>query len=110
VRADVKSSISEHKFKYVGIITSHQGQDSWKWDSFASTFDGDVKFDIFPIGDERTDLAAVEHGLFDALRTLDERHVDAIFLEGVSECNQGLAIMNRAKKASSSHIDVSSLL
>ena len=106
-RADVAASVRAHGYTHIGIITTHAGADSWQWDALALP---GVRVELFPIGDERTDLAAVEHGLFDALRTLDARHVDAIFLEGVAEVEQGLAIMNRAKKAASTHIDVTSLL
>lgn len=107
--ADVAASVRAHGYTHVGIVATHAGPDSWRWDALAAQLPH-VRVDVVPIGDERTDLAAVEHGLFDALRTLDARHVDAIFLEGVAEVQQGLAIMNRAKKAASTHIDVTSLL
>ncbi|KIK65328.1 hypothetical protein GYMLUDRAFT_38776 [Collybiopsis luxurians FD-317 M1] len=39
--------------------------------------------------------------LFDALLTLDQQSVDLILIEEVSECKEGLAIMNRVRKAAS---------
>ena len=111
VRADVATRVKEGGCKRVGIITTHQGEDCWHWDEAVEKrlLGGEeLAVEVLPIGDEKTDLAAVEHGLFDALRALDERHVDVIFMEGVAEHDQGLAIMNRAKKAASTQIDVSS--
>jgi len=111
VHTDVMASVKEHSYKHIGIITTHKGQDSWNWESVKDSLSSEgVKVALLPIGDERTDLAAVEHNLFDALRDMDDHHVEAIFLEGVSERDQGLAIMNRAKKASSTHVDISPLL
>lgn len=46
----------------------------------------------------------IQRNLFSALRDADESKIDLIFVEGVSEDNQGLAIMNRLSKAASETI------
>ncbi|KAJ2815201.1 hypothetical protein IWW50_006897, partial [Coemansia erecta] len=52
--------------------------------------------------DDAKDLA---HRIFALLRTLDEdENVDAIFVQGVAETDEGLAVMNRLGKAASHHI------
>lgn len=50
----------------------------------------------------KIDFAAdVAKGLFKALRTLDSRKVDIIFVEGIEDIHAGLAVMNRLRKAAS---------
>ena len=51
------------------------------------------------MGSEK-DKDTIAHGLFDALRKLDELDVDIILCEGIDEENIGMAIMNRLGKAS----------
>ena len=48
----------------------------------------------------------VARGLFKALRELDELGVRVILVEGISEDNEGLAVMNRLRKAASQVINV----
>lgn len=43
----------------------------------------------------------VAKGLFAALRSFDDLKVDVILMEGISEKDEGLAVMNRARKAAS---------
>lgn len=45
------------------------------------------------------DMAETARRLFDGLLSLDGKGVDVIFLEGVREEREGLAVMNRARKA-----------
>jgi len=47
------------------------------------------------------DPAAVAQGLFAALRDLDAAGVRAIVVEGISDAHEGLAVMNRLRKAAS---------
>jgi len=68
---------------------------------------GNAPVYVVDVGDERTDLAGTEHGLFDALRSLDAPGVAAILVEGVAEHGEGLAIMNRLRKAAATVVDVS---
>lgn len=53
------------------------------------------------LGDEAHPLE-VAKGLFAALRSFDDLGVELILMEGISEQNEGLAVMNRARKAASS--------
>ncbi|KAI8365817.1 DHBP synthase RibB-like alpha/beta domain-containing protein [Choanephora cucurbitarum] len=48
----------------------------------------------------------VARGMFRGLRDLDERTVDIIFVEGISEDREGMAVMNRLRKAAAKIIDV----
>ena len=45
------------------------------------------------------DMAEPARRLFDGLISLDGKGVDIIFVEGVTEEREGLAVMNRVKKA-----------
>jgi L-threonylcarbamoyladenylate synthase len=57
-------------------------------------------FAIYRLGDEvHPDVIA--RGLFKALRDLDSLKVDVILMEGISERAEGLAVMNRIRKAAS---------
>ena len=60
---------------------------------------------IIHLGDEQHPLQ-VAQGLFAALRAFDEQLVDVILMEGISEENEGLAVMNRARKAASGVVQV----
>lgn len=51
----------------------------------------------------------ISHNLFAALREVDEMGVDVIFVEGVDETEEGLAIMNRLSKAALITIDGNTL-
>ncbi|KAG0341366.1 hypothetical protein BG004_006048 [Podila humilis] len=63
-----------------------------------STLDADII--EFPLGQgSRPDDVARE--LFKGLRYLDSQKVDCIFVEGISEEDEGLAVMNRVRKAAS---------
>ncbi|KAG0328981.1 hypothetical protein BGZ99_003845 [Dissophora globulifera] len=54
----------------------------------------------FPLG-QRSKPEDVARELFRGLRFLDSQHVDCIFVEGISEDDEGLAVMNRLRKAAS---------
>jgi len=51
---------------------------------------------------------SVAKGLFTALRELDSLKVDIILMEGISEKREGLAVMNRIRKAATEIISGSS--
>lgn len=52
----------------------------------------------YPLG-PATDLALIARGLFDGLLTLEHDGVDMILIEEVDQIQEGLAVMNRVKKA-----------
>lgn len=52
----------------------------------------------------RQDTARIAANLYTALRSFDDRPVDLIFGEGISEAGLGLAVMNRLRKASGYNI------
>jgi L-threonylcarbamoyladenylate synthase len=49
---------------------------------------------------------AIAQGLFSVLRELDEQGVNVIVMEGISEQHEGLAVMNRIRKAAAHIIHV----
>ncbi|KAF9427443.1 hypothetical protein BGZ94_004885 [Podila epigama] len=54
----------------------------------------------FPLG-QGSKPEDVARELFRGLRYLDDQNVDCIFVEGISEEDEGLAVMNRVRKAAS---------
>ncbi|KAI9250054.1 DHBP synthase RibB-like alpha/beta domain-containing protein [Sporodiniella umbellata] len=48
----------------------------------------------------------VAHGMFKGLRELDQSAVDVIFVQGISERREGMAVMNRLRKAATKTIEV----
>ncbi|EEQ31873.1 putative L-threonylcarbamoyladenylate synthase [Microsporum canis] len=62
-------------------------------------------FDIY-LGD---DTSSIARGLFSALRSLDERNVSVIYIEGISDTEGDLAaaVMNRLRKAAEEEVKVS---
>lgn len=48
----------------------------------------------------------VARGMFKGLRDLDSRAVDLIFVEGISEDREGMAVMNRLRKAASTVLEI----
>jgi L-threonylcarbamoyladenylate synthase len=55
------------------------------------------------LGDSEQDTEEVARNFYGALRNMDQRNVDVIFIEGVRESGSGIALMNRMKKAASTH-------
>ena len=56
---------------------------------------------VFSLGE---DAQTASHRLFDALRQMDEMHINAIFSEAVPAEGLGLALMNRLGRAAAFHI------
>ena len=52
----------------------------------------------------RMDEITIAHNLFAVLRDMDEKSVDFIVAEGISQKKLGYAIMNRMKKAAGQHV------
>ncbi|CAO3674052.1 unnamed protein product [Rhizopus stolonifer] len=48
----------------------------------------------------------VAHGMFKGLRDLDQSTVDVIFVQGIPEEREGMAVMNRLRKAATKIIEV----
>ena len=61
---------------------------------------------LFPLG-KVSEPAVIAQRLFDGFLTLDREGVDAILIEGVAEEEEGLAIMNRVRKAAGETVWVS---
>ncbi|KAF9985133.1 hypothetical protein BGZ75_003338 [Mortierella antarctica] len=81
------------------------GKDSGKRESTGngdSAVDRSLDTDVieFPLG-QSSKPEDVARELFRGLRFLDSQNVDCIFVEGISEEDEGLAVMNRVRKAAS---------
>ncbi|KAL1723356.1 DHBP synthase RibB-like alpha/beta domain-containing protein [Schizophyllum commune] len=65
-----------------------------------------ISWRLFPLG-KVSEPAVIAQRLFDGFLTLDREGVDAILIEGVAEEEEGLAVMNRVRKAAGETVWVS---
>mmetsp|Transcript_20158 Transcript_20158/g.77172 ORF Transcript_20158/g.77172 Transcript_20158/m.77172 type:complete len:377 (-) Transcript_20158:40-1170(-) len=79
----------------VGVIHT---QPTWTYLGRFQGRDGVIVMDIGTANDPST----IARNLFAALRSFDEQGVTEIVVEGVSEAHEGLAVMNRIRKAATS--------
>lgn len=70
---------------------------------YPASIHGNKSFKYYPLGNEGHP-EIIARGLFKAFRDLDEEKVDFIVMEGIEESAEGLAVMNRARKAATSVI------
>ncbi|KAF8943761.1 hypothetical protein BGZ47_005085 [Haplosporangium gracile] len=75
----------------------------------STTLQDDLEVGVleFPLG-QGSKPEDVARELFRGLRYLDDQKVDCIFVEGISEEDEGLAVMNRVRKAASRTISLES--
>lgn len=88
--------------KKVGILKTVDGKnEDYQWRSALT--EGDIEYITLQMGrhDHPEEIA---RGMFKGLRELDSTTVDVIFVQGVSENMEGMAIMNRLQKAASKTI------
>jgi L-threonylcarbamoyladenylate synthase len=81
----------------VGILAP---SDSHLGEKLLSVGRSDINWHYYPLGPTDEPLVTAQR-LFDGLLTLDEKGVDIILAEAISEKREGLAVMNRARKAAS---------
>jgi hypothetical protein len=93
----VRSLLKENK--KVGIIHTHSGI------QLPANITTSPLCSVLSLGDENSPKV-VAKGLYHALRSLDEKSVDVIVMEGIEETAEGLAVMNRIRKAASEIINV----
>ncbi|MHA1647125.1 MAG: L-threonylcarbamoyladenylate synthase [Promethearchaeota archaeon] len=96
--------------KKVGIIHTHSGI------QLSAQIINHSQTEIYPLGaqlnpdqsnqDVIDNFGQVAQGLFSAMRNLDELGVEIILVEGISEKYEGLAVMNRLRKAASEIIEI----
>jgi L-threonylcarbamoyladenylate synthase len=79
--------VSKQEGKKVGVLTTEEKKDKYKADVVLSC-------------GKRNNLSTIAAGLYDALRTFDEHHVDVIYSEDFPTEGIGSAVMNRLLKAS----------
>ncbi|KAL0078272.1 DHBP synthase RibB-like alpha/beta domain-containing protein [Phycomyces blakesleeanus] len=89
--------------KRIGILRTTGQDENEQWEEVKMTTDG-VECVILQMG-RLGHPDQVARGMFKALRELDSRSVDLIFVEGVSESQEGMAVMNRLRKAASKVIE-----
>ncbi|KAF8812384.1 YwlC protein [Phlegmacium glaucopus] len=66
----------------------------------------DIDWHRYPLGPV-ADPSVIAYRLFDGLLTLEQQGVDLMFIEEVDEEREGLAIMNRVRKAAGESVSVS---
>lgn len=86
----INKYLNEHNFKRIALLKS---TNFLKAEEISP--DIEIERDLGATGKD------ILHNLFKYLREVDELGVDVILVEGVSENDQGLAIMNRLSKAAS---------
>ncbi|KAI8142433.1 DHBP synthase RibB-like alpha/beta domain-containing protein [Fennellomyces sp. T-0311] len=92
-----KKELSKQKVRRVGLLvtTAPQGK---------ATYEG---VECIPVFMGRSDYPEeVARGVFKGLRDLDTQNVDLIFVQGIPETKEGMAVMNRLRKAASSVIEL----
>ncbi|CAI2161489.1 17259_t:CDS:1 [Funneliformis geosporum] len=99
-RTSYITSNEENERKNVKIISNDDRVHS----NVKSISQGTIRIIEYTLGDS-THPEQIAKELFKGLRYLDERNVDCIIVEGIPEKNEGLAIMNRLRKAASKIID-----
>ncbi|NLX64997.1 MAG: threonylcarbamoyl-AMP synthase [Clostridiaceae bacterium] len=82
---------SKRKGLRVGVLTSRENADKYNADVIVNV--GSVKH-----------IEQIAAGLYDSLRTFDDKKVDIIYSETFEEKGVGRAVMNRLKKASAGRI------
>jgi L-threonylcarbamoyladenylate synthase len=92
-----RSTDSSHPLK-IGVLTP---SDSPLTIYLLSTSDNTWR--VYPLG-PIADPSITAHRLFDGLLTLEKEGVDLILIEEVKEENEGLAVMNRVRKAASESV------
>lgn len=87
----------------IGILrTTHDGEDAiWETNTTVKGVDC-VSLQMGRLGHPEE----VARGMFRGLRDLDSRNVDLIFVEGISEDREGMAVMNRLRKAATKTLEV----
>lgn len=85
----------------VGILTIVPDGGNMEWRETA-TKDG-IEYVSLQMG-RRGHPEEVARGMFKGLREMDTIAVDVIFVQGVSESNEGMAVMNRLRKAATKTI------
>ncbi|KAF8640052.1 hypothetical protein AX17_001294 [Amanita inopinata Kibby_2008] len=98
--AFLKSLQERHKLSSkepmrIGVLAT---TDSKLWDHLFH--DSRLEWDRYPLGPSTVPSTIARH-LFDGLFTLDQKNVHHIIIEEVNEAKEGLAIMNRVRKAAS---------
>ncbi|GGE28521.1 threonylcarbamoyl-AMP synthase [Pullulanibacillus camelliae] len=87
-----KVKAAQKEGKHVGVIATEE---------HASFFSG---ADALAVIGSRSQLSTIAHGLYTALRTMDEANVDLIYCETFTREGIGLAIMNRLMKAANGQV------
>ncbi|GAA5810458.1 hypothetical protein MFLAVUS_003879 [Mucor flavus] len=88
----------------VGILRTTQDGETAIWET-NTTLSNNIKCLSLQMG-RSGHPEEVARGMFKGLRHLDQSDVDLIFVEGISEDREGMAVMNRLRKAASITIEV----
>ncbi|KAI8971714.1 DHBP synthase RibB-like alpha/beta domain-containing protein [Mycotypha africana] len=94
----------DEKFDHIGMLRTTKDGESEVWESIAKV-DDNVECISLQMG-RRGHPEEVARGMFKGLRDLDGRSVDLIFVEGIPEDKEGMAVMNRLRKAASKIVEI----
>lgn len=82
----------------IGIVRTRAWEKVDRWESWKGEGGVVPQVEDIWLGKSGEDIS---RGLFAALRELDDRDVGVIYVEGIGEEDEGLAVMNRLRKAAS---------
>jgi L-threonylcarbamoyladenylate synthase len=84
----------------IGVLAA---TDSKVWEAMNGT--KDISWLRYPLG-PLAEPSVIAHNLFDGLLSLEKGGVELIFIEEIDEAREGLAVMNRVRKAASESIHI----
>lgn len=88
----------------IGMLRTTQDGQEAVWET-ASKIDDNIECISLQMG-RHGHPDEVARGMFKGLRDLDSRNVDLIFVEGIAEDREGMAVMNRLRKAASKTLEI----
>ncbi|KAI9335589.1 DHBP synthase RibB-like alpha/beta domain-containing protein [Pilaira anomala] len=89
----------------VGILRTRKDGEKEVWETNSTLSNNHIECVSLQMG-RSGHPEEVARGIFKGLRHLDQCDVDLIFVEGISEDREGMAVMNRLRKAASITIEV----
>ncbi|KAI7861800.1 DHBP synthase RibB-like alpha/beta domain-containing protein [Spinellus fusiger] len=103
--AILKKECQMRNVSRVGILKTAPHEEDVRWETKRV---GDIDCIEFPMGrSEHPDEVA--RGMFKGLRALDEHLLELIFVQGILESREGMAVMNRLRKAASTIVEINDI-
>ncbi|KAF4619126.1 hypothetical protein D9613_005205 [Agrocybe pediades] len=96
----LESGDSKASRKKIGVLAP---TDSKIWDHLSRS--SNIEWHRYPLG-LLSEPSTIAHNLFDGLLSLERDGVDSMFIEEVGEEREGLAVMNRVRKAAGTSVRI----